>query len=189
MDVTESQLATALERFCVGVRTATGGPVHAEIADADETARGLYVTLARMAALREDEPEPGQPRAAAVTRERLIEALTGARVDIITGGLVRQGEIAQPHSFASYLYDCLTQPGEDAERCPECGTPLTMHHDPMCTQPSERCEARKTGTDPELAAIAALLPALPLVAGLGPDARERVMDWARRRACDGQPPF
>jgi hypothetical protein len=37
--------------------------------------------------------------------------------------------------------------------------------------------------------MAALLPALPLVSGLGCDARERVMDWARRRACDGLPPF
>ena len=43
--------------------------------------------------------------------------------------------------------------------------------------------------DPELAAMAALLPALPLVSELGPDARERVMDWARHRACDGLPPF
>jgi hypothetical protein len=43
--------------------------------------------------------------------------------------------------------------------------------------------------DPELAAMAALLPALPLVSKLGHDAGERVMEWARRRACDGLPPF
>jgi hypothetical protein len=43
--------------------------------------------------------------------------------------------------------------------------------------------------DPELSAMAALLPALPLVAALKRDARERVMDWARRRATDGLPPF
>jgi hypothetical protein len=43
--------------------------------------------------------------------------------------------------------------------------------------------------DPEMTAMAALLPALPLVSKLGHDARERVMDWARRRACDGLPPF
>jgi hypothetical protein len=40
-----------------------------------------------------------------------------------------------------------------------------------------------------MTAMAALLPALPLVSKLGHDARERVMDWARRRACDGLPPF
>lgn len=43
--------------------------------------------------------------------------------------------------------------------------------------------------DPELHAMAVLLPALPMVSKLGVDARERVMDWARRRACDGLPPF
>lgn len=43
--------------------------------------------------------------------------------------------------------------------------------------------------DPELAAMAALLPGLPMVSKLGHDARERVMDWARRRATDGQAPF
>jgi hypothetical protein len=43
--------------------------------------------------------------------------------------------------------------------------------------------------DPELSAMAALLPALPLVSRLDRDARERVMDWARHRACDSLPPF
>jgi hypothetical protein len=46
-----------------------------------------------------------------------------------------------------------------------------------------------TVADEELAAMAALLPALPLVSKLGPDARERVMDWAHRRATDSLPPF
>jgi hypothetical protein len=49
--------------------------------------------------------------------------------------------------------------------------------------------ADEARADPELAAMAALLPVLPLVSRLGPDARERVMDWARRRAADRQPPF
>jgi hypothetical protein len=43
--------------------------------------------------------------------------------------------------------------------------------------------------DAELAAMAALLPALPLVSGLSLDARKRVMNWAKHRACDGLPPF
>jgi hypothetical protein len=77
---------------------------------------------------------------------------------------------------------------DEAGRCPECRMPLTMHHDPGCSQPCGRCETRK-GSDAELSAMSALLPALPLVGALGPDARERVMDWARRRACDGLPPF
>ena len=44
-------------------------------------------------------------------------------------------------------------------------------------------------SDDELAAMAALLPALPLVSKLSHDARARVMDWATRRACDGLAPF
>jgi hypothetical protein len=47
----------------------------------------------------------------------------------------------------------------------------------------------RVAADAELSAMAALLPALPLVARLGVDARERVMDWARHRACDSLPPF
>lgn len=30
----------------------------------------------------------------------------------------------------------------EAERCPECHMPLTMHHNPGCTQPCGPCEAR-----------------------------------------------
>jgi hypothetical protein len=54
--------------------------------------------------------------------------------------------------------------------------------------PCQRAITASAG-DPELAAMAALLPALPLVSELTPDARERVMEWARRRATDGLPPF
>lgn len=50
------------------------------------------------------------------------------------------------------------------------------------------CEHAGVG-DRELLAMAALTPALPMVSALGHDARERVMDWARRRACDGLAPF
>ena len=56
------------------------------------------------------------------------------------------------------------EPEDEPERCPKCA-------------------------DPELAAMAALLPALPEVRSLDPYTRDRVMDWARRRACDGAPPF
>ena len=58
MDVTESQLATALEEFWVRVRATSGamGTSRAQIADADETAKSLYATLSRMAALREPHP-------------------------------------------------------------------------------------------------------------------------------------
>jgi ribosomal protein S27AE len=31
---------------------------------------------------------------------------------------------------------------DEAARCPECGVPLTSHHDPACSQPCGRCEAR-----------------------------------------------
>ena len=110
MNISESQLATALEGFVLGVRplgaAGTGDPITAQVDDADDFAKALFVTLARMTALDEDEPE----------------------------------------------------------RCPECA-------------------------DPELAAMAALLPALPEVRSLDPYTRDRVMDWARRRACDGAPPF
>jgi hypothetical protein len=53
----------------------------------------------------------------------------------------------------------------------------------------EHADSPGPPSDPELAAMAALLPALPLVSGLGLDARKRVMDWAKHRACDGLPPF
>ncbi len=60
MEVTESSLASALESFQVRVRSSTGGmgTSSAELADADETAKVLYATLSRMAALREH-AEPG----------------------------------------------------------------------------------------------------------------------------------
>ena len=60
MEVTESSLATALESFQVRVRSTAGGmgTSRAEIADADETAKVLYATLSRMAALSEH-AEPG----------------------------------------------------------------------------------------------------------------------------------
>lgn len=38
--------------------------------------------------------------------------------------------------------DSLTAVRRD-ERCPECHVPLSMHHDPMCSQPYGKCEAAK----------------------------------------------
>jgi hypothetical protein len=43
--------------------------------------------------------------------------------------------------------------------------------------------------DPELAAMAALLPALPLVSRLKHSDARRVMEWFTHRACDDLPPF
>ena len=43
--------------------------------------------------------------------------------------------------------------------------------------------------DPELAAMAALLPAVPLLQRLGYDARARVIEWYGHRVNDGQPDF
>jgi hypothetical protein len=44
-------------------------------------------------------------------------------------------------------------------------------------------------TDRELAAMAALLPAVPLLRRLSYDARVRVIEWYGHRVNDGQAPF
>jgi hypothetical protein len=44
-------------------------------------------------------------------------------------------------------------------------------------------------TDQELAAMAALLPAVPLLRRLSYDARVRVIEWYGHRVNDGQAPF
>lgn len=61
--------------------------------------------------------------------------------------------------------------------------------DSFATQVFDEIGASAAPGDPEVAAIAALVPVLPLVSKLRHDARERVMDWARRRATDGLAPF
>jgi hypothetical protein len=56
MDVTESQLATALEEFWLVIR-ADGREINGPVADADGAASVLYATLCRIAALRGQEAE------------------------------------------------------------------------------------------------------------------------------------
>ena len=37
----------------------------------------------------------------------------------------------------------MTETDAETARCPECGIPLTMHHDPGCSQPCGRCAAAR----------------------------------------------
>jgi hypothetical protein len=90
---------------------------------------------------------------------------------LLGGGDGKPPLVPNPRDVAEYIVGKIA--------CPLGGEP----GDVVC------CENCSEPADPELTAMAALLPALPLVSKLGHDARERVMDWARRRACDGLPPF
>ena len=55
----------------------------------------------------------------------------------------------------------LGEAGPERGRCPDCHMPLTMHCDPMCSQPCGRCEARKAAA----AEAERLVIRLPLVMG------------------------
>ena len=53
---------------------------------------------------------------------------------------------------------------DEADRCPECRMPLTMHHDPGCSRPCGRCEERKA-EQAEEARRAFRLPEYMLIPG------------------------
>jgi hypothetical protein len=80
--------------------------------------------------------------------------------------------------------DAAVKDDDEPERYPDCHMPLTMHHDPRCSQPCGRCEARKAA-DPEVAAMAAVIAAMDRLDDdallLGEDVHERVIRWAMAR--------
>jgi hypothetical protein len=129
-----------------------------------------------------------------ITRRQLEGAFTAEPVEVTSTLDVFTRDGTQIHSFRYPV----SNPEGTARRFWE---HLAAHRDPdgwPCENEVGHAQAladalgrpvEDPGPDPELAAMAALLPGLPLVSKLDPDARERVMDWARRRATDGQPPF
>jgi hypothetical protein len=144
----------------------------------------------------DDGPPPfGYAVDASVIADRLVEALA-RNADMLRPGrafhlkagsdpeLGRMAALCEPHPTGPRTQDadlcarCGNQfkPGQVCDSCREVAAGVHLCDD--------QCPA-----DPELHAMAVLLPALPMVSKLGHDARERVMDWARHRACDGRAPF
>jgi hypothetical protein len=116
-----------------------------------------------------------------VTREQLSAAFARPSVRIAIDRLsardgddYTEGHVRYPQVAADMIISALKETGPWADDRDVVDAHVCCEH---------------AGTDREISAMAALLPALPLVSKLCYDARERVMDWAKRRACDGLPPF
>jgi hypothetical protein len=125
-----------------------------------------------------------------ITEHQLADILKGFRLAVRTDdGALVNGEVHVPGNVALHVFRSVGAALREPEPCP--------FHSGNGAAAECNCELRQyvfrapetAPADPELAAMTALLPALPLVSKLDPDARERVMDWAKRRACDGLPPF
>lgn len=100
-----------------------------------------------------------------ITPEQLTKAVDGMEivVDLLKPSVPGEwvgATIRYPGSFASAIFARVAdRPLDEPERCPDCHMPLTMHHDPMCSQPCGRCQERKAA-DPELTAVARILAEL-----------------------------
>ena len=114
-------------------------------------------------------------------RGRWYRRLAGVRAAVRDHQGEAAGEIAYP---AAMVFEPGTAAGVPR---PECGPGQAAHiQEPAVTAVDACCE--HVQADAELATMGALAPALGAVSALSPDARERVMDWARRRADAGQTP-
>lgn len=127
---------------------------------------------------------------ARITEQQLADLLRGFYLTVRQDTGKIHGQVDDPRDVANAVFRQLsanqahephpTGPRlQDADLCARCGNQF---------KPGQVCDSCREG-DPEVAAMAALAPVLPLVSALGHDARARVMDWATRRACDGLPPF
>lgn len=132
MEITESQLAGALERFYVTVESGGGDgrgnllTARGPVADADATAEALFATLSRMAALREPERRPKPEPRGGVTREQLAKAVDGMEIVVdLTGRDVVPGtwtgaKLRYPGPFATAVFARLADEApEDAELADE----------------------------------------------------------------------
>lgn len=132
------------------------------------SAGDLVLAAVREFGARDDGTAADVPR---ITREQLADLLHGFGVDVITaGGVTGNGRVADPDAVAADVFSLFATPGNG------CGAPKPPAPDPA------------PAADPEVAAMAALAPVLPLVSRLDRDARERVMRWATARATGGLPP-
>jgi hypothetical protein len=102
-----------------------------------------------------------------ITRERLADALQSFYLDVNCQGAVKHGHVVNANEVAAVLIAQLSanRAHEDADIC---------DHLPV---------------DPEVAAMAALAPALAALKRLKHDEAMRVMRWATDRATDSLPPF
>jgi len=121
---------------------------------------------------------PGVPKWIEITRDELAGLLAKLRLGI---------EQAQEWPFGPTAK--LSRPEAVADVIASHARGLRANETAGDVVDAHICCEHAVVDDAELAAMAALLAALPLVSALRPDARERVMDWARRRATDSQPPF
>ena len=120
--------------------------------------------------------QPLDKVAGRVTREQLARALEDFRLPVFYHGETLNGaSVADADGVAQALYAALGRMA--ALREPDADV-VEAH---VCCEHAD--------TDPELAAMAALLPAVPLLQRLGYDARVRLLEWYGRRVNDGQAPF